>query len=80
MAFAAGREWLMALTLADLWCEVCKHLPLHCRALPCGSACYTMPFTSLKKTHIMTSEEFSSLALSLDVSREVVTEDTVADL
>lgn len=31
-------------------------------------------------TLIMTSEEFSSLALSLDVSREVVTEDTVADL
>ena len=31
-------------------------------------------------TLIMTSEEFSSLALSLDVSCEVVTEDTVADL
>lgn len=31
-------------------------------------------------TLIMTSEEFSSLALSLDVSCEVMTEDTVADL
>lgn len=73
--FAAGREWLKTLILADIQCEICKHFPLHYRARLCGSTCCTMSFTSLKKTLIMASEEFS-LALSLNVSCEVVTEDT----